>query len=82
MTQDTSAVGCHRRAARTGGRGSNAAGGLAARDTEPDTVHLVSAAATPLGGDTIALRVSSSRARCCGCAQRGGDGDAARTRHG
>ena len=30
---------------------------LAARNTEPDTVHLVSAAATPLGGDTIALRV-------------------------
>ena len=33
------------------------AGGVAARSTEPDTVHLVSAAATPLGGDTIALRV-------------------------
>ena len=33
------------------------AGGVAARATEPDTVHLVSAAATPLGGDTIALRV-------------------------
>jgi urease accessory protein len=32
-------------------------GGLAARHTEPDTVHLVSAAATPLGGDTIAIRV-------------------------
>jgi len=32
-------------------------GGLAARHTEPDTVHLVSAAATPLGGDTIAVRV-------------------------
>ena len=29
------------------------AGGLAARRTEPDTVHLVSAAATPLGGDAI-----------------------------
>jgi urease accessory protein len=32
-------------------------GGLAARRTEPDTVHLVSAAATPLGGDTIHIRV-------------------------
>ncbi|HYZ67021.1 MAG TPA: urease accessory protein UreD [Mycobacterium sp.] len=32
-------------------------GGLAARRTEPDTVHLVSAAATPLGGDAIHVRV-------------------------
>jgi urease accessory protein len=32
-------------------------GGIAARRTEPDTVHLVSAAATPLGGDTIRVRV-------------------------
>ena len=32
-------------------------GGIAARRTAPDTVHLVSAAATPLGGDTIHLRV-------------------------
>ncbi|MCV7179216.1 urease accessory protein UreD [Mycolicibacterium sphagni] len=32
-------------------------GALAARQTEPDTVHLVSAAATPLGGDTIAIRL-------------------------
>jgi urease accessory protein len=32
-------------------------GGIAARRTEPDTVHLVSAAATPLGGDTIEIRV-------------------------
>ena len=32
-------------------------GALAARHTEPDTVHLVSAAATPLGGDTIAIRL-------------------------
>ena len=32
-------------------------GGLAARATLPDTVHLVSAAATPLGGDTISVRV-------------------------
>lgn len=32
-------------------------GGVAARVTEPDTVHLISTAATPLGGDTIAVRV-------------------------
>ncbi|MCG5433207.1 urease accessory protein UreD [Mycobacterium sp. MYCO198283] len=32
-------------------------GGIAARITGAGTVHLVSAAATPLGGDTIALRV-------------------------
>jgi urease accessory protein len=32
-------------------------GGLAARRTEPETVHLVSSAATPLGGDAIHLRI-------------------------
>ena len=32
-------------------------GGVAARRTEVDTVHLVSAAATPLGGDVIAIRL-------------------------
>jgi urease accessory protein len=32
-------------------------GGVAARRTEADTVHLVSAAATPLGGDAIHIRV-------------------------
>jgi urease accessory protein len=32
-------------------------GALAARRTEPGTVHLVSAAATPLGGDAIHIRV-------------------------
>jgi urease accessory protein len=32
-------------------------GGIQARCTLPDTVHLVSAAATPLGGDTIGIRV-------------------------
>ena len=32
-------------------------GGVAGRRTDPDTVHLVSAAATPLGGDTISIRV-------------------------
>jgi urease accessory protein len=47
------------------------AGGLAARTTEPDTVHLVSTAATPLGGDTIALRVvveRGARLRLCSAA--------------
>ncbi|WP_036468100.1 urease accessory protein UreD [Mycobacterium genavense] len=32
-------------------------GGIQARCTAPDTVHLVSAAATPLGGDTIRVRI-------------------------
>jgi urease accessory protein len=32
-------------------------GGVTARCTTPDTVHLVSAAATPLGGDVIDIRV-------------------------
>jgi urease accessory protein len=32
-------------------------GGVAARRTEEDTVHLVSAAATPLGGDAIHIRL-------------------------
>ena len=44
------------------------AGGIAARATEPDTVHLVSAAATPLGGDAVQCGLSSTRARDCGCA--------------
>ncbi len=34
-----------------------ATGGLAGRCTEPDTVHLISTAATPLGGDTITVRL-------------------------
>lgn len=34
-----------------------ATGGIAGRHTEIHTVHLVSAAATPLGGDSITLRV-------------------------
>lgn len=33
------------------------AGGLAGRRTDADTVHLISTAATPLGGDTIRVRV-------------------------
>jgi urease accessory protein len=32
-------------------------GGVAGRRTDTDTVHLVSAAATPLGGDTIRVRI-------------------------
>jgi urease accessory protein len=36
-------------------------GGVAARRTGADTVHLVSAAATPLGGDTIRVRVVVER---------------------
>lgn len=32
-------------------------GGIAGRRTEPDTVHLVSSVATPLGGDAISMRV-------------------------
>ena len=32
-------------------------GGVAGRRTETDTVHLISAAATPLGGDTMRFRV-------------------------
>ncbi|BBY77164.1 urease accessory protein [Mycolicibacterium parafortuitum] len=32
-------------------------GGIAARATRVDTVHLVSSVATPLGGDTISIRV-------------------------
>lgn len=33
-------------------------GGLAGRQTGPDTVHLIGTAATPLGGDTISVRIS------------------------
>lgn len=36
-------------------------GGVQARCTAPGTVHLVSAAATPLGGDTIDIRVVVER---------------------
>ena len=34
-----------------------ASGGLAARQTGPDVLHLISTAATPLGGDTIDIHV-------------------------
>ncbi|MGC4963333.1 urease accessory protein UreD [Gordonia sp. DT101] len=35
-----------------------ATGGLALRRTGPESAHLISTAATPLGGDTIAVRVT------------------------
>ncbi|UNB55581.1 urease accessory protein UreD [Mycolicibacterium sp. YH-1] len=37
--------------------GIECTGGVTARRTGADTVHLVSAAATPLGGDTVRIRV-------------------------
>ena len=39
-------------------------GALAARRTTPNTVHLVSAAATPLGGDTISIRLVVAAGSC------------------
>ncbi|HEU0190827.1 MAG TPA: urease accessory protein UreD [Mycobacterium sp.] len=39
-------------------------GGIAVRRTMPDTVHLVSAAATPLGGDTIEIRIVVEAGAC------------------
>lgn len=39
-------------------------GAIQARCTAPDTVHLVSAAATPLGGDTIEIRVVVEAGAC------------------
>lgn len=35
----------------------DAVGGLAARLTGPDTVHMIGTAATPLGGDTLCIRI-------------------------
>ncbi|HVQ50982.1 MAG TPA: urease accessory protein UreD [Mycobacterium sp.] len=52
MRSDVLIVACRDRRPRI-----ECTGGLAARDTERDTVHLVSAAATPLGGDTLRVRV-------------------------
>ena len=40
------------------------AGGIAARLTERDTVHLVSSAATPLGGDSIHIRLVVEPGAC------------------
>jgi urease accessory protein len=52
MRSDVLLVACRDRQPRI-----ECGGGVAARRTEPDTVHLVSAAATPLGGDAINIRV-------------------------
>lgn len=52
MRSDVLLVACRDRAPRI-----ECGGGVAARRTEPDTVHLISAAATPLGGDAIHIRV-------------------------
>jgi urease accessory protein len=52
MRSDVLLVACRDRQPRI-----ESAGGIAARRTEPDTVHLVSTAATPLGGDAISIRV-------------------------
>jgi urease accessory protein len=52
MRSDVLIVACPDRRPRIECRG-----GLAARNTERDTVHLVSAAATPLGGDSLAIRI-------------------------
>jgi urease accessory protein len=52
MRSDVLLVACRDRQPRI-----ECAGAVAARRTEPDTVHLVSAAATPLGGDAIHIRV-------------------------
>jgi urease accessory protein len=52
MRSDVFLVACRDRQPRI-----ECGGGVAARRTEPDTVHLVSAAATPLGGDAIHIRV-------------------------
>ncbi|MEH6792853.1 MAG: urease accessory protein UreD [Rhodococcus sp. (in: high G+C Gram-positive bacteria)] len=45
-------------ASRTRSPRITSVGGLAGRQTGPDTVHLIGTAATPLGGDTITVRIS------------------------
>lgn len=52
MRSDVVVVACAGRSPRI-----EHSGGVAARRTGSDTVHLVSAAATPLGGDVISVRV-------------------------
>jgi urease accessory protein len=52
MRSDVLLVACRDRQPRI-----ECGGAVAPRRTEPDTVHLVSAAATPLGGDAIHIRV-------------------------
>ena len=56
MLSDVLIVASPRRAPRI-----ECLGGVAGRRTDADTVHLVSAAATPLGGDTIRVRVVVER---------------------
>jgi urease accessory protein len=52
MNSDVLLVACRDRQPRI-----ECGGAVTARRTEPDTVHLVSKAATPLGGDAINIRV-------------------------
>lgn len=52
MRSDVLIVACADRPPRI-----ECSGGLAGRRTEPDTVHLVSSVAIPLGGDAIHIRV-------------------------
>jgi urease accessory protein len=52
MNSDVLLVACRDRQPRI-----ECGGAVTARRTEPDTVHLVSTAATPLGGDAINIRV-------------------------
>ncbi|WP_144207695.1 urease accessory protein UreD [Mycobacterium tilburgii] len=52
MHSEVVLVAARNRSSRIGCRG-----GIQARCTTPDTVHLVSAAATPLGGDSIGITV-------------------------
>ena len=52
MNSDVLVVACRGRQPRI-----ECGGAVTARRTELDTVHLVSKAATPLGGDTISIRV-------------------------
>ena len=56
MRSDVLIVACPDRPPRI-----ECSGGLAGRRTEPDTVHLVSSVAIPLGGDAIHVRVVVER---------------------
>ena len=56
-------------------------GGLARRETERDTVHLVSAAATPLGGDSVSVRIVVEPGALLRVRISRGDGDAAGAGH-
>ena len=50
-------------------------------ETEPDTVHLVSAAATPLGGDSVSVRIVVEPGALLRVRSARGDGDPAGTGH-